>query len=174
MDLCAGLTVMSHYLKMFTPCLFLKYSRYQSPRQNLKFSTNVAAPWHCMYKLVSSQRVIHPLSTENENVTNRSRRISSLCIRHFLPVQHSSEVLRYNSLIAIPIFSCWYSNTTTASDVFCFFVVYMYTKHVTWRDVSGPIFFVLQLFVNTVCFICIMQTATVAVLYFISTILGME
>ena len=84
-------------------------------------------------KLASSQQVFHPLFTENRNATNQSWRISTWCIRHFSPVQHSSEVLRCNSLIVIPIFSCWYGNATTVSDVFCLFVVYMYTKHVTYQ-----------------------------------------
>ena len=79
-----------------------------------------------MYKLASSQQVFHPLFTEN--VTNES-----WCIRHVLPVQHSREVLRYNCLIVIPIYSCWYGNPTTTSDVFCFIVVYRYTKHVTYH-----------------------------------------
>ena len=82
-------------------------------------------------KLASSQQVFHPLFTENRNATNQSWRISTWCIRHVLPVLLSSEVLRCNSQIVIPIFSCWYGNATTVSDVFCLFVVY--TKHVTYQ-----------------------------------------
>ena len=117
-------------------------------------------------KLASSQQVFHPLFTENRNATNQSWRISTWCIRHFLPVLLSSEVLRCNSQIVIPIFCCWYGNATTVSDVFCLFVVYMYTKHVTYQ---------LRIFsfynysrTPLVCFICIKQTVTVAVLYFFS------
>ena len=114
-------------------------------------------------KLASSQQVFHP---------HQSWRISTWCIRHFLPVLLSSEVLQCNSQIVIPIFSCWYGNATTVSDVFYLFVVYMYTKHVTYQ---------LRIFsfynysrTPLVCFICIKQTVTVAVLYFSSTILGVE
>ena len=123
-------------------------------------------------KLASSQQVFHPLFTENRNVTNKSWCISTWCIRHFLPVLLSSEVLRCNSQIVIPILSCRYGNATTISDVFCLFVVYMYTKHVTYQ---------LRIFsfynysrTPLVCFICIKQTVTVAVLYFSSTILWVE
>ena len=84
-------------------------------------------------KLASSQQVFHPLFTENRNATNQSWRISTWCIRHFLPVLLSCEVLRCISQIVIPIFSCWYGNATNVSDVFCLFVVYMYTKHVTYQ-----------------------------------------
>ena len=100
-------------------------------------------------KLASSQQVFHPLFTENRNATNQSWRISTWCIRHFLPVLLSSEVLRCNSKIVIPIFSCWYGNATTVSDVFCLFVVYTALYVYKARDVSHPNFFVLQLFANT-------------------------
>ena len=63
-------------------------------------------------KLASSQQVFHPLFTENRNATNQSWRISTWCIRHSLPVLLSSEVLRCNSQIVIPIFSSWYGNAT--------------------------------------------------------------
>ena len=123
----------------------------------------------CTYnKLASSQQVFHPLFTENRNATNQSWRISMWCIRHFLPVLLSSEVLRCNSQIVIPIFSSWYGNATTVSDVFCLFVV-LCTQS-TWRIFS----FYNYSRTPLVCFICIKQTITVAVLYFSSTILGVE
>ena len=109
-------------------------------------------------KLASSQQVFHHIFTENRNATNQSWRISTWCIRHFLPVLLSSEVLRCNSQIVIPIFSCWYGNATTVSDVFCLFMVYMYTKHVTYQ---------LRIFsfynysrTPLVCFICIKGHST--------------
>ena len=83
-------------------------------------------------KLESSQQVFHPLFTENRNATNLSWRIGTWCISHFLPVLLSCEVLRCNSQIVIPIFSCWYGNATNVSDVFCLFVVYICTQS-TWR-----------------------------------------
>ena len=123
-------------------------------------------------KLASSQQVFHPLSPKNRNATNQSWRISTWCIRHFLPVLLSSEVLRCNSQIVIPIFSGWYGNAPTVSDVFCLFVVYMYTKHVTYQVRIFSFYNYSR--APLVCFICIKQTVTVAVLYFSSTILGVE
>ena len=84
----------------------------------------------------------------------------------------SSEVLRCNSQIVILYPFVVADMATTASDVCCFNVVYMYTKHVTYQ---------LRIFsfcnysrTPLVCFICIKQTVTVTVLYFSSTILGVE
>ena len=84
------------------------------------------------------------------------------------PVKFSDAIVRllYPFLVAD-------INATTVSDVFCLFVVYiMYTQHVTYQ---------LRIFsfynysrTPLVCFICIKQTVTVAVLYFSSTILGVE
>ena len=68
------------------------------------------------------------------------------------PVKFSDEIVRllYSFLVA-----------DMASDVFCLFVVYMYTKHVTYQ---------LRIFsfynysrTPLVCFICIKKTVTVAV-----------
>ena len=123
-------------------------------------------------KLASSQQVFHPFFTENSNTKNQSWRISSWCIRHFLPVQHSSEVLRCNWLIVIHILTCWHGNATTASDVFCFVVVYMYTKHVTYPFRIFSFYYYSR--TSLVCFICIKHTVTVAVLYFRRTLLGVE
>ena len=57
-------------------------------------------------------------------------------------------------MIFIPIFSCFhfYGNTTTASDVFCFFAVHRA------RDLSAPNVFGLQLFVNTACLFHVYQS----------------
>ena len=113
-------------------------------------------------KLASSRQVFHPLFTKNRNATNQSWRISTWCIRHFLPVLLSSEVLRCNSQIVIPIFSCWYGNATTVSDVSCLFVVYMYTKHVTYQFRNFSFYNYSR--TPFVGFICIKQTVTVALL----------
>ena len=99
-------------------------------------------------KLASSQQVFHPLFTKNRNATNQSWRISTWCIRHVLPVLLSSEVLRCNSQIVIPIFSCWYKcNYCKWRFLFICGIYYVHTA----RDVSAPNFFVLQLFANTAC-----------------------
>ena len=48
----------------------------------------------------------------------------------------SSEVIQCNSRIVIPICNSWYGNATTASNVFCFLVVY----YVRARDLSVRFF----------------------------------
>ena len=94
----------------------------------------------------------------------------SVTYQLFSPIRHSSELLKHNASIVIPMLNCRYSNVTTANDVFCFFV---YLDKA--RDVSVKHFLGFGVYAITAClFYFINQTIIEAVFYFDNTISWFE